>query len=141
MATDPPCQLTTKDHAILRTMLDRHRGGRGPYLALLQRKVRDSAVVFRDDIPACVVTLNTRLTYRVDGVLAGPALIVQSPPEDLPAFALSIHTLHGLALLGMTRGCPLDIGLGPSSRETLVVERIWSQPEAEMRLRAACCPT
>ena len=137
MVTEPRFQLTTKDHAILQTLLERYRGPRGPYLLLLERKVRDSAITFRDDIAPDVVTLNTRLTYLVDGARAGPHLLVQSQGQDLPPFALSIHTLRGLALLGMAQGGSIDVEPGPDIRETLVVESIVSQPEADARTSAA----
>lgn len=133
MVTEPQFQLTTKDHAILQTMLERHRGPRGPYLLLLERKVRDSAIFFRDDIPPGIVTLNTRLTYLVDGAQAGPHLIVQSQVRDLPPFALSIHTLRGLALLGLAERASIAVDVGSGVHETLMVEDVLSQPEAEAR--------
>lgn len=134
MATDPHVQLTTKDHAILQTMLERYRGPSGPYLHLLERKTRDSAIYFRDDIPPGVVTLNTRLTYFVDGVRSGPHLVVQSEAGDLPPFALSIHTLRGLALLGMAERGTITIDLGAGMHETLRVEDVLFQPEADARI-------
>ena len=135
MIIEAESQLTTKDHAILQTMLERYRGPHGPYLTLLEKKVRDSTIYFRDDIPPGVVTVNTRLTYRVGDVSVGPQLIVQSETNDLPPFALSIHTITGLALLGLAERRPVTIALGADDEETLQVEAILSQPEAEARLR------
>lgn len=134
MVTEPHFQLTTKDHAILQTLLERYRGPRGPYLILLERKVRDSAIYFRDDIPPGVVTLNTRFTYFVNGAAAGPHLVVQSDGKDLPPFALSIGTLRGLALLGLAERGSIVVDLGTGVSETLVVDDVLSQPEAEARM-------
>lgn len=137
MVTEPHFQLTTKDHAILQAMLERYRGPRGPFRHLLERKIRDSAIYFRDDIPPGVVTVSTRLTYLVDGIRTGPHLIVQSGTGDLPPFALSIHTLRGLALLGLAERGSITVELGAGLRETLTVEDVLSQPEAEARMNEA----
>lgn len=135
MVTEPHFQLTTKDHAILQTMLERHRGPCGPFVQLLEQKVRASTIYFRDDIPPGVVTLNSRLTYWVNGVLTGPHLIVQSVGEDLPDYAVSIHTIRGLALLGLAERASITVALGQDEVEELRVEDVLSQPEAEARVR------
>jgi regulator of nucleoside diphosphate kinase len=128
MATEPHFQLTTKDHAVLQAILERHRGPRGPYVQLLERKVRDSSIYFREDIPPGVVTLDTRLTYFVDGTRTGPHLIVQSTGADLAPFALSIHTIRGLALLGMAEQSTITLDLGEGVQEVLRVEDVVFQP-------------
>ncbi len=134
MVTEPHFQLTTKDHAILQTMLERYKGSRGPYLQLLERKVRDSTIFFSDDIPPEVVTLNTRLTCLIDGVRTDPFIIVHGEDGNLPPFALAIHTLRGLALLGLAEGDAITVEPGSDTSETLTVENILSQPEAEARI-------
>lgn len=134
MVTEPHFQLTTKDHAILQGILERYRKPHGPHLALLERKVRDSVIYFSDDIPPGVVTLDSQVTYFVNGVRAGPHLVVRSDGEDLPSFAVSIHTLKGLALLGLAEGSSIVIDPGTGASETLVVEDVVSQPEAEARM-------
>lgn len=135
MVTEPHFQLTTKDHSILQTMLERRRGPHDAYARLLERKVRSSSIFFRDDIPAGVVTLNTKVTYRINGKLAGPHLIVQGEEGELPGDALSIHTIRGLALLGMAERNALIVDLGANGTEELRVEDVLSQPEAEARIR------
>lgn len=135
MVTEPRFLLTTKDHAILQAMLERHRGPHGPFAQLLERKVRASAISFRDDIPPGVVTLNSRVTYWVDGLLAGPHVVVQSEGPDIPDYALSIHTIRGLALLGLPERGSVAVDLGNGVTEELRVEAVLSQPEAEARMR------
>lgn len=134
MVMEPQFQLTTKDHAILQNLLERYRGPRNPYLNLLERKVRDSAIYFRDDIPPGVVTLNTRFTCFVDGVRSGPHIVVPGEIPGLPPFALSIHTLRGLALLGMAERSAVTIDVGAGHHETLAVEDVLFQPEAGTRV-------
>lgn len=134
MSTEPHCQLTTKDHAILEAILERYQGDYGPYLKLLEQKVRSSAIYLRDDIPPKVITLNSRVIYFVDGLMTGPHLVVQSQPGGLPSYALSIHTLRGLALLGLAERGTITVDLGSSVRETLRVDTVVSQPEADVRV-------
>ncbi|MFB9949262.1 transcription elongation factor GreAB [Rhizobium puerariae] len=136
MAMEPHFHLTAKDHSLLQTILERHQGTYGPYLKLLERKVRDSAIYLRDDIPPNVVTVNTRFVYVADGVRTGSHLIVEGEAADLPSFALSVHTLEGLALLGLAEKSSIDIEIGPGVHQTLQIEYIVSQPEAQARTYA-----
>jgi len=132
MPTELSCRITTKDLAILETMLDRYRGSCPHYAYQLRLKVRASDIYLRDDIPPDVVTLNSRVAYSVDGAPAGPHLIVQSQSPELPGFALSIHSLRGLALLGMSEGQETWV----TSRgrvEHLTIDEVRAQPEAEAR--------
>ncbi len=135
MTAEPHSQLTTKDHAILQAMLERYRGPWGTYAKLLEQKVRTSSVCLRDDIAPDVVTLNTTLTYFVDGRSARSHVLVQCPPNQLPFYALSIHTLRGLALLGIAEHSSVVVDLGSGLKEILQVDDVVSQPEAEARVR------
>jgi len=134
MVTEPQFQLTTRDHAILQAMLEQHRGPHDPFVLLLARKLRASAISFSDDIPPGVVTLGSRVAYRIDGAQAGPHMLVE---DDISANAgadLSIRGLHGLALLGLAEGASITVDIG-DGMQTLQVEAVLSQPEAEARMR------
>lgn len=133
MATEPRFHLTTRDHAILQALFDAHRGPHGPYLLLLEQKLRGSALAFSDDIPADVVTLGSSIAYTVDGVLAGPHALVEG---DAPGDAVSVRTLRGLALLGLSEGGAVTVELGNGVSEALRVVKVLSQPEAAARSRA-----
>jgi regulator of nucleoside diphosphate kinase len=130
----PISRITTKDIAILETMLSRYNGSCRHFAALLRRKVDSSAIYLRDDIPPDTVTLNSSVTYTVGTTVAGPHLVVQGEIEDLPAFAVSIHSLRGLALLGMSEGESVDVPVSDTESERLYVDRVLSQPEAEANL-------
>jgi hypothetical protein len=93
--------LTTRDVSILTTILERYEDQAGAFATLLREKLRDAKICFRDDIPGDAVTLNSRVTYRINGRIEGPHLVVQCQGEDLPDYAVSIHTLRGLSLLGL----------------------------------------
>lgn len=57
-------QLTTKDVDIPTTILDRALG-ECAYLRLLRNKLNFATLYFRDDVPADVVTLNSRVFYSM----------------------------------------------------------------------------
>jgi len=134
MATEPLFHLTTRDHAILQALFDAHRGPHGPYLLLLEQKLRGSALAFSDDIPADVATLGSLVAYTVDGVPAGPHRLVEG---DAPEGGLSVLTLRGLALLGLSEGAALRVDPGSGAGETLRLDKVLSQPEAAARGKAA----
>ena len=135
MPMEPHCQFTAKDFSILETMLERCRERDGRLAALLRRKLKAATVVFRDDIPANVVTLNSRVVYRAGNEALGPHVIVQSEGQDFSDYALSIHTPRGLGLLGLAEGQSITIDLGKDGSETLTVEKLVFQPEADLRQR------
>ncbi|MGE0502222.1 MAG: nucleoside-diphosphate kinase [Rhizobiaceae bacterium] len=128
------CLLTSKDYFILQAILD--RGEIDPALVPpLRRKLASAAVVLRDDVPADVVTINSRIAYSVDGGACRSRLLVQGQGPDFPSFALSIRTPRGLALLGRAEGQAALIALGDGAYERLRVERLFHQPEADIRAR------
>ena len=134
MRRDADFLLTTKDVDILATMLDRSSGDQA-FIRLLRDKLNCATIHFPDDIPADVVTLNSRVCYSVNGQPLGPHIIVQSEGDDLPSFALSIHTMRGLALLGLTVGEVKTIEYADGRHEIIAVEELTFQPEADRRLR------
>ncbi|MCB1447445.1 MAG: transcription elongation factor GreAB [Rhizobiaceae bacterium] len=126
--------LTTKDIDILTAMLDRSSGDPA-FLRLLRDKLNGATVHFPDDIPSDVVTLNSRVCYSVNGRQLGPHIIVQIEGDDLPPFALSIHAMRGLALLGLTVGEVRTIEYADGRHDVLAVEELIFQPEADRRFR------
>lgn len=136
MVTEPHFQLTTGDHTILQAMLERHDGPYDAFMSLLERKVRESTIYFRDDIPANVVTIGTRLIYVVNQTTRGPREIVAGEAEER-AGVLSIRTLHGLALLGLCVGSALRVPAETGGIELVQVREIVSQPQARARQSAS----
>jgi len=135
MSRESFSQLTTKDVSVLMTILERCKDLEGPSAVLLRDKLNYATVYFRDDIPANVVTLNSRVIYRVNGHLKGPHVVVQSEGKDFPDYALSIHTLHGLGLLGLAEGETTTIEHSDGRNDTIFIETLVFQPEADLRNR------
>lgn len=127
------CLLTTKDFTILEVMLDRRLGSDTALVPLIRRKLDNAVVVFRDDIPADVVTLNSRVSYRIDDQEPETRIVSHDELRGLVGFTLPITHPRGLALLGLTVGGSMTIPAAGGGAETLSVEKVLFQPEAAGR--------
>ncbi|WP_404924799.1 nucleoside-diphosphate kinase [Mesorhizobium sp. ORM16] len=134
MPTIDSCQLTTKDFTILEVMQERHP--RGDALSVvLQRKISSAIVMFREDIPPTVVTLSTRVTYRVNDGPAETRIVAHDEMRGLVGMLLPITNPRGLALLGLAEGQSMSIPTAQGGHETLAVHEVVYQPEAARRER------
>ncbi|WP_105383510.1 transcription elongation factor GreAB [Neorhizobium alkalisoli] len=134
MSREVFCQLTAGDANVLMSMLEQ-ADQPAPFSVLLREKLSHSNVYFREDIPANVVTIDTQVVYTVNGSSVGPHVLVRNADGGLPSFALSVHSMRGLALLGLAVGEKVEISARDGRSEMLSVERVLFQPEAEARLK------
>ena len=128
--------LTTKDYTILEVMLERQRGRDEALVAILRRKVANACVMFRDDVPSTVVTLSSRVAYRVDDGPAETRIIAHDEMRGLVGMILPITNQRGAALLGLAEGQSMTIPKADGGSETLTVQEVVYQPEAARRERA-----
>lgn len=124
------CQLTTKDFAIVKTMLDRLAWSGGPLVAMLRRKLATAQVVFSNEADADVVTLNSRVVFSVDGGAAHTRIVTQGPMEGMVGQTIPITVPRGLALLGLRKGQSISVEGDRGKAETIRVDDILYQPEA-----------
>ncbi|MER9444163.1 hypothetical protein NKI79_22825 [Mesorhizobium sp. M0340] len=104
MSTIDSCQLTTKDYTILEVMQERRPARGDAFSTILQRKISSAVVMFREDIPATVVTLSTRVAYRVNDGPAETRIVAHDEMRGLVGMLLPITNPRGLALLGLAEG-------------------------------------
>ena len=135
MPNTDTCQLTTKDYTILEVMRERHPARTETLLSILQRKISSALVMFRDDIPPNVVTLSSRVAYRVDDGPAETRIVAHSEMHGLVGMLLPITNPRGLALLGLAEGRSMSIPTDAGGVETLTVHEVVYQPEAARRER------
>jgi regulator of nucleoside diphosphate kinase len=131
MSRESFCQLTAGDVNVLMSMLDYYSEMPNAFTVLLREKLSHAEIFFKDDISPGIVTLDSRILYSVNGRTMGPQVLVRSSPELLPDYALSVHTMRGLALLGIARGETVDCRLEDGTLEVLRVESVFYQPEAD----------
>ncbi|MER9670507.1 nucleoside-diphosphate kinase [Mesorhizobium sp. M0203] len=129
------CQLTTKDYTILEVMRERHPARSETFSDILQRKISSAVVVFREDIPATVVTLSSRVAYRVSDGPAEIRIVAHDEMRGLVGMLLPITNPRGLALHGLAEGQSMSIPTADGGLETLTVQEVVYQPEAARRER------
>lgn len=125
--------LTIKDYTILEVMLEQPTGRDDAMKAILRRKVSSATVMFRDDIPPIVVTLSSRVVFRIDDGPAETRIIAHDAMRGLVGMLLPITGPRGLALLGLGEGQSMTIPTRDGGIETLTVEKVVYQPEAARR--------
>lgn len=130
MHTEFEFRLTARSASVLTAMLDHAAAAQPAFTALLRRKLGRSSICFGSDIPQDVVTLNSHVLYTVDGELAGPHLIVSSEGDDFPDYALSIHEIRGLALLGLREGQSITVEEDDDAPTMLSVVKVGFQSES-----------
>lgn len=139
MQRESACHLTTKDVSILEGLLaaleDRDDGNTA-IARLLRRKLAHARVSFREDIAPCIATINSRVEFRADDGPAQASMLTFGGESALPGAALSVSTLRGLALLGLTEGQSITIDRPDGRTEVLRLERIVHQPEFARRAKA-----
>jgi len=127
------CTLTTKDFTILEVMLDRCLGRDDPMAPLLKRKIDAALVVFRDDVPANVATMSSRVTFSVDGAEPDTRVISHDRMTSPIGLFLPVTTLRGLALLGLAEGQEFKLPGQDGVEETVRLEKVLYQPESARR--------
>jgi regulator of nucleoside diphosphate kinase len=135
MPTIDSCQLTTKDYTILEVMQERHPARSDTFSAILRGKISSAVVMFREDIPATVVTLSSRVAYQVNDGPAETRIVAHDEMRGLVGMLLPITNPRGLALLGLTEGQSMSIPTADGGLETLTVHEVVYQPEAARRER------
>lgn len=130
------CTLTSKDITILQTMHDRRHSLADPVRAILRHKLDNAIVVFSEDIDTDIVTLNTRVRYRIGDRQPQTAIVTQDRMDAMVGQCLSLASVHGLALLGLAEGADFSLPRrGSSTPDRLVVKAVLYQPEAARRER------
>jgi len=130
------CILTTKDITILQTMYDRRHSLADPVREILKHKLDNAIVVFSEDIDTKIVTLNTRVRYRISKRQPQTAIITQGQMDGMVGQCLSLVTARGLAMLGLAETAEISLPRQDSSApDRLVVEAVLFQPEAARRER------
>ncbi|WP_136618475.1 MULTISPECIES: nucleoside-diphosphate kinase [Mesorhizobium] len=131
--TGTNCWLTTKDFAVLEIMLERRRAFADPIVPMLADKLSKADVVPIDSVEADIVTLNSRVVFRIDAGPAETRTLVQNEVRGPVGSSLSITTRRGLCMLGMAEGQTTSIEQVDGRRESILIAAVLYQPEAARR--------
>lgn len=127
------CILTNIDFTILEFMRGRYRGTNDPLASILKRKVDSATVMFHSDVPANVATLNSRVTFSVDGRYVDTRVISSARSVLSVGMYLPLTNVRGLALLGLVEGHGFSFINAEGIEERVVLENVLYQPETSRR--------
>lgn len=125
------------DNAIFVTDQDFHRlsalvsQATGPWAEALEEELGRAHVISQKDIPANVVTMNSRVVFFDE--LSGKeseVTLVYPAEADLSSGRISILAPVGVALLGLRVGQSIDWKIPNGSVKKLKVQSVTFQPEA-----------
>jgi len=119
--------LTTRDFSILERIAESGAHRDEAYRRLLRRKLSAANVVFPDDIGPETATIGSRVEFSVDGRFTDNRILIHGDGDGFSGLALAITTLRGLALLGMSEGDATEIETQDGTKQTLRLDRMWSQ--------------
>ena len=121
----PPLIITQADHALL-TLL-------GPH-ADLQAELGRAIVVSSEAVPPDVVTMNSTVVYIDETADVRRAVTIVYPRDaDASGGRISVLSLIGTGLLGLSVGQSIEWDFPDGSRRRLRVEQIVHQPERNLR--------
>lgn len=129
--------LTTKDFTILEVMYDNSLGRYDRLLELIRRKMCKAIVVFREELPDGVATINSRVTFRVNNGESDTRVLSTGQVTAPVGMFLPITTLRGLAILGLSEGQDIVLTNADGVKERVLLEKVDYQPEASRRERQA----
>lgn len=122
--------LTTKDFSILENLLNGPPAFAGAAM-LIRRKLHAARLVFGVDIAPDIVTLNSRVRYRVNGGRAEERILVPGAAEEIAGLTLRLESPRGIALIGARAGETVEAPRRDGSVERLEIEAVLYQPEAQ----------
>ncbi|WP_127753026.1 nucleoside-diphosphate kinase [Devosia sp. 1566] len=130
LASDQPeIILTAKDFALLQSLLHEYGEPFAGAAEIIRHKLSVAQVMFPADIPANVVTLNSRVRFRVGTAPTQDRSLVAGPSEEVYGLTVLLTVPRGLALLGAKAGQTVQARRRDGSVENLVIEAVLFQPE------------
>lgn len=105
--------------------------------ASLERELSRAVICAEDEIPADVVTMNSRALFRADlGAEPQSRTLIYDDGHSILGGTVSVMTATGTALLGLREGSRMPYANIDGERRVLVLERVAYQPESNGRAGA-----
>jgi regulator of nucleoside diphosphate kinase len=139
MPSSNPCRLIGKDFRILQTLLAARCGRNDLLEPLLREKLSAAEILQPQDLPPDVVTLYSRVRYRVDGRAATTRIVIHDAALETVGATLPITVPRGLALLGLAERQTATLPAAEGVPETIYIEKVVYQPQAAGRLAETLC--
>jgi len=124
----PPIYLTQGDMDKLLHLVDAYPGKR---FGQLEHELVRAHVVARGEIPADIVTMNSRVVFEDEGTGEHREVTLVYPGSaDIDAGKISVLTPVGTALLGLRVGQSIDWELPGGAKRRYRIAAVPYQPEA-----------
>lgn len=120
-------------HALIVTEADRALLKLLGHHPALQRALARATVVPAAEVPADVVTMNSRVTYADEATAVRTTIKLVYPQGAAGRGHLPVTSPLGTALLGLREGQEIDWHFPLGGRRRLRVEAVLSQPERRWR--------
>ncbi|TIQ37416.1 MAG: nucleoside-diphosphate kinase [Mesorhizobium sp.] len=130
-------RLTTKDLAVLETMLMRRRAFADALVPIIERKLAESSVVPVGTVEPDIATLNSRVIFRVGDGQAETRTLMWGDTSAPVGSGLPVGTWRGLCLLGIRAGQSVLAERPDGSGQRILLEDVAYQPEAARRAARA----
>lgn len=124
-----PVVLTSRDFALIENLAQQWGEPFPGAAEIVRRKLAAATLVFPADVPADVVTLNSRVRFSANSGLADERVLVAGPSEEIYGLTLLLASPRGLALIGAAVGQTIGARRRDGSTEQLFIEALPYQPE------------
>lgn len=101
-----------------------------PLVPLLREKLAAAAIVPEHAMPPDVVTLYSRVRYRIDALPPATRILIHDSAHEVIGATLAVASPRGLALLGLASNQTATLAGSDGAVETICVEAVLYQPEA-----------
>lgn len=130
----PPIVVTEPDYDKLIRFVERQSNAMPRIVRFLEQELDRAELVPAQEVPCDVVTMNSRLLFRMtENALSRAVTLVYPAEADLMAGRMSILTPAGVALLGLRAGQSMSWEDRVGETKTLTVQHVLFQPEASGR--------
>lgn len=131
MITAPAPLFTERDHAILFGLARQAGLHTSTYSGQLHQKLQRAVVIPLDQVEPDLATFGSFVRYRINGGGPQEHKLMLHPRAGQEQHTLSVKTLRGLALIGMSEGQVFTSRLAGDGEEVVEIEAILFQPEAD----------
>lgn len=124
MTDDNAVILTARDFTVLEHLVQNWGEAFPGASEQVKRKLETAAVVFPEDLPPGVVTLNSRVRFRVGMAPAEERTIVGGASEAVYGMTLTLASPRAVALIGAAAGQTVQARRPDGTTELLVIEAV-----------------
>ena len=107
-----------------------------PVRSEIANKLERCEIVLSTEVPPELVTLNSRVVFRIEGLPHETRLLIDPRAHATPGLTLPVTTPLGISLLGAFAGDRVSALRCDAGREIVEIVEVAYQPEAARRLLA-----